>query len=276
MYFSFPLTPDKLTATEQSILEYITEHREAFLCMTIGQLSAELKISEATISRFARHVGCSDFKHLKRVIVEQTVQKGPAQKLTNTLQTRSDDLLHDWMEQQQYHLQKTLELLDQREFSEAVEAIRGARRVFLYAKNASRAPAQLLEFRLQRIGIDVRRIPSGGSELLESLALMCAEDLVILFGFSKVSAEGRVILDYQKRAGYRTLLFTSRAYHDETHRADIHLFVYRGEENEYHSMTAPIAVVDALVLAVSAQIGPAAVDRLEVIRKLKMEYGKQL
>ena len=237
MYFSFPLTPDKLTAAEQLIIEYITGHRDEFLCMTIGQLSDELNLSEATISRFARHVGCCDFKHLKRIIMEQTVQKGPAQKLKNTLQTSADNLLNDWIEQQQYYLQKTLELLDQGEFSRAVDAIGGARRVFIYAKNASRAPAQLLEFRLRRIGIDVCRISSSGSELLENLALMSAEDLVVLFGFSKVSAEGSIILNHQKRAGYQTLLFTSRTYHDEKHRADINLFVYRGEENEYHSMT---------------------------------------
>ena len=262
MYFSFPLTPDKLTAAEQLIIEYITGHRDEFLCMTIGQLSDELNLSEATISRFARHVGCCDFKHLKRIIMEQTVQKGPAQKLKNTLQTSADNLLNDWIEQQQY--------------SRAVDAIGGARRVFIYAKNASRAPAQLLEFRLRRIGIDVCRISSSGSELLENLALMSAEDLVVLFGFSKVSAEGSIILNHQKRAGYQTLLFTSRTYHDEKHRADINLFVYRGEENEYHSMTTPIAVVDALVLALSAQMGATAVDRLEEIRKLKTEYGKQL
>lgn len=48
MYFSFPLTPDKLTAAEQLIIEYITGHRDEFLCMTIGQLSDELNLSEAT------------------------------------------------------------------------------------------------------------------------------------------------------------------------------------------------------------------------------------
>ena len=56
MYFSFPQTPDRLTDTEQSIIEYIAGHKDQFLCMTIGQLSVELSISEATISRFARHV----------------------------------------------------------------------------------------------------------------------------------------------------------------------------------------------------------------------------
>lgn len=39
MPFSFPQMPDRLTSTEQSILEYIAAHRDEFLCMTIGQLS---------------------------------------------------------------------------------------------------------------------------------------------------------------------------------------------------------------------------------------------
>ncbi len=276
MCFSFPQTPEKLTATEQTIVEYIAGHRDEFLCMTISQLSAALNISEATISRFSRHVGCNDFKHLKRVIVEQTVQKGPAQKLANALQSGNGDFLHDWMTEQQYNLQKTLELMDQDQFSKAVETLQGAHRVFLYAKNASRAPAQLLEFRLRRIGINVYRISSGGSELLESLAHISSDDLVVLFGFLKLSTEGRIILDYQQQAGYKVILFTSRTYHEEDQHKMIRLFVYRGEENEYHSMSAPIAVVDALILALSARMGTEAVDRLESIRRLKTEYRKRL
>ena len=85
MNLSFPQMPEKLTSTEQDIVEYIAAHRDEFLCMTIGQLSSALHISEATVSRFARHVGCEDFKHLKRTVVEQTVQCGPAQKLNRTL-----------------------------------------------------------------------------------------------------------------------------------------------------------------------------------------------
>lgn len=277
MPFSFPQMPDRLTSTEQSILEYIAAHRDEFLCMTIGQLSDALGISEATVSRFARHVGCEDFRHLKRVILDQTVQRGPAQKLTHTLQTREDSPLDYWLEQQRYNLQKTRELLDGEGFARAVEAVCRARRVFLYGKNASRAPAQLLEYRLRRIGVDVRQIPSAGTELLESLPAMSPEDLVVLFNFAKLSAEGRVLLDYQKKAGYQTLLFTSRAYHEmQEAQASIRLLVYRGEENAQHSMSAPVAVAEALALAVSARMGPDALQRLEEIQQLKDTYRRSL
>ena len=157
MPLAFPQMPDKLTATEQGIVEYIAAHRDEFLCMTIGQLSEALHISEATVSRFARHVGCEDFKHLKRTVVEQTVQFGPAQKLSQTLQTGEGDLLTAWMEQQRYNLQKTLELLDRGAFAAAVEMLQSAQKVFLHARNASRAPAALLEYRLRRTGLEVEQ-----------------------------------------------------------------------------------------------------------------------
>lgn len=276
MYVSFPKEPEKLTPAEKMILEYMSSHQNEFLYMTIGQLSDVLNISEATISRFARHVSCTDFKHFKQIVMEQTVQSGPAQKLTNTLISGNGELLRHCMQQQQYNLQKTLELLDQKEFDRAVGAMLTARRIFIHAKNASRSMAQLLEFRLRRIGVDVHSIPSAGTEMLEGLIPVEKEDLVILFGFSKVSSEGQVILDYGKQIGFTTILFTGRLYPEDRQKADIHLFVYRGEENEYHSMSAPAAIVDALVIAFSAQMGARAVEKLDAVQQLKMKFRNKI
>ena len=242
MCFPFPQMPEKLTSNEKSIVEYIARHHEEFLFMTIGQLADSLHISEATISRFARHVGCEDFKHLKQVVMDQTLQKGPAQKLANTLMTGDGKLLHHWIEQQQYYLQKTLELLDETEFDRAVNALTSAKRVFIHAKNASIQP----------------------------------DDLVVLFGLSKVSSEVQAILDYQNEIGYSSIMLTGRLYSSPNQQADINLFVYRGEENEYHSMSTPSAVIDALVIALSDRLGSNAVATLNNVKKLKNKYGKYL
>ena len=199
MYFSFPLTPDKLTAAEQLIIEYITGHRDEFLCMTIGQLSDELNLSEATISRFARHVGCRDFKALKSMVLEQS--PGPAVKLTATLGQGERFSPQAWLERQRAYLETTIQQLSSEEFERAVEALCSARRVFLHGKNASSSMAQLLYFRLRRLGLQVSLLPSGGSELLEGLAQAAEGDLVVLFSFSKLSREGRILLDHSRSAG---------------------------------------------------------------------------
>lgn len=85
-----------------------------------------------------------------------------------------------------------------------------------------------------------------------------------------------MILDYGKEVGFTTLLFTGRLYPEIEQQADIRLFVYRSDENEYHSMSAPAAVVDALVIALSAQMGEEAVENLGAVQKLKERYRKQI
>lgn len=273
MPITFPSMPDKLTANEAALLEFINQHSDRFLFLSIAQLAETLSMSEATVSRFARHVGCRDFKHLKQVVLAQTqTRTGPADKLAATLAEGDGAPLPHWLEQQRYCLEKTEALLDPAEFHRAVQAIAEARRVFVYAKNASRSMAELLRFRLRRIGIDVRLLAGAGNELLEGLAAAGPGDLVVVFSFSKRSTEGAILLDWQRKAGYRTLLFTGQLSPLPDPQPDIRLFVYRGEANEYHSMAAPAAIVDALVLGVSAKLGDRAVDRLARLRALKQRY----
>lgn len=276
MIVELPLRPEKLTSAENIIIEYIAGHSREFIFMTIGQLASVLNISEATISRFAKHMGCEDFKHLKQTVMEQTVMKGPARKLANTLLTSEDRLLENWIEKQRDNLRKTLEHTEEKQFKAAVKTVAAARRVFIYAKNASKSPAQLLEYRLRRIGIDVRMLPLGGSEMLEQLS--CAEkgDAVIIFAFSKISAEAEVILENKKDAGYSTILFSGRIYRENGTGADINLYVCRGDEDEYHSMCAPIAAVEAIVIGVSDKMGARAVEKLDRIKNLKDKYGKKI
>ena len=85
--------------------------------------------------------------------------------------------------------------------------------------------------------------------------------------------EGRILLQYQREIGYRTLSFSSRAFLPEGERADINLFVYRGEAKEYHSMAAPAALVDALVVALSQQMGAESAQRLGRLHAMKRAYA---
>ena len=71
MELCLAVSPGELTRAEQKILNYINTNTDAFLFSSIGQLARRLELSDATVSRFARHVGCADFKELKSMVVEQ-------------------------------------------------------------------------------------------------------------------------------------------------------------------------------------------------------------
>ena len=146
----------------------------------------------------------------------------------------------------------------------------------LFTRKTPREPWENCSFfRLRRSGIDVTRIPASGSEMLEGLAQAKEGDLVVFFAFSKLSAESRIILDYQRQAGYQTLCFTARSYLPKEDSADISLYVYRGEAGEYHSMAAPAAMIDALVLAVSEKLESQTAENLNRIHQLKERYRKR-
>lgn len=57
MQLRFPRMPEQLTRADALILDYISNNTEGFLFSSIGQLARALSLSEATISRFVRHVG---------------------------------------------------------------------------------------------------------------------------------------------------------------------------------------------------------------------------
>lgn len=98
------------------------------------------------------------------------------------------------------------------------------------------------------------------------------DDIVIVFYFFKSSTEAKIILDYKKEARYKIILFTSRLYHNNEDSGDINIFVYRGNRNEYHFLTAPIVMVDAMIVKVTELRGKESLENLEKIKDLNTRY----
>lgn len=270
MELQLPISASELTRAEQKILDFINTNTDTFLFLSIGQLAKRLEISDATLSRFARHAGCRDFKALKTLVMEQA--SGPVVKIAGTLHREEHFSPVGFLQQQQLYLQKTAEQLDEATFDRAAQIIAQAKRILIYGKKASSSLAQLIYFRLRRLGLQVSLLPSGGSELLEGLGQIGEGDLVILFSFSKLSREGKILLEQGRKAGYQTLAFVSRTCLPPEESADMNLFVYRGTEKEYHSMAAPTALLDALVVAVTKQMGADGVAALKTLHELKKTY----
>ena len=275
MTITIPGREGKYTKSDEKILEFMESHTDEFLFMSIGEVAKRLEVSEATISRAARHLGYRDFKEMKNEIIGQKTGKGAAGKIAGTLQKTQGFDIGKWFAMQQECLRNTLENFDQQEFSRAVSQIQSARNIYIHGKNASASSAQLLFFRLRRLGYKVFMVPSGGSEVIEGIVHAGEGDLVIIFSYSKVSAEGKMILEYAKTAGYITMAFTSRLYAPQEQRADINLYVYRGEKEEFHSMSAPAAMIDALILALSEKDQGDTARNLLKIQKLKEKFKQK-
>ena len=265
------------TRTEHRIINYIIENPDSFILMSFGDAAKCIGTSEPTISRFARHCGYADFKELKNaILLHRSEQNSPSGKLSATLVNQDSGTAEGFLRYQQACIEKTLSFLDQELLSRAVSEICSAETVYLYAKGASVSMAELLKFRLTRFGIRVILLPPGSSELFEYMNLFTAKDLLILFGFQKTPREADVLLSYREKIHFPCIFFTSRLYHDRAQEDIIPLYVYRGEPTEYHSMAAPAALIDALVVRLAAELGDASKDRLDSLYQLKEAYKTEI
>lgn len=265
------------TKTEKKIIDYIIASPQEFIRMSIGDVARCIGSSEPTVSRFARHCGYRDFKELKSAVLQHIAEENPpAGKLNSTLGSESSNTPEGFLHRQQYCIEKTLEFLDEESLDKAADAILAAENIYIYAKGASVSMAELLKFRLNRFGRRVILLPSGSSELFEYMNFFTEKDLVVLFGFQKTPKEAAVLLDYQKKIHYKSIFFTSRLYHSLEQEAVIPLFVFRGEPSEYHSMAAPAALLDALVVMLGAKLGTASSEHLDCLYKLKEHYKTEI
>lgn len=261
------------TPAEELIINHIIENPQEFMLQSIQEVSRSLGVSDATVSRFARHAGFADFKALKSAVAARSL--GPADKMSASIGEGAGDV-RAFLSQQRENLDRTLEGLDDVMFARAVRALAEARRVFIHGKGAAACVAELLAFRLKRYGIAVELLPSGGSELMEGLVHAGANDAIVTFGFQRIPAEDQAALDYGVKAGCITLLFTDRMVRSDGAAADIELYTYRGEPRAYHSMTSAVALVDALVVAVGARLDGAVLESLDRIKDLKRAYAHLL
>lgn len=265
------------TKTEQKIINYIIENPDSFVHMTIGEAARAIGSSEPTISRFARHCGYADFKELKTTVLRHlSGTDSPAGKLNSTIGSASSGTPEGFLQRQQFCIGKTLSFLEPKLMEQAVSAITEARTVYLYAKGAALSLAQLMHFRLTRFGIQTVLLPPGSSELFEYMNLFTEKDLVILFGFQKTPKEAQVLLDHQKERHYTCVFFTSRLYQPANDSRVIPLYVYRGEPTEYHSMSAPAALLDALVVMIGAKLGKRSEKYLDSLYQLKEHYKSEI
>ena len=261
------------TPAEELIINHIVENPHEFLLQSIQDVAASLGISEATVSRFARHAGFGDFKTLKNAVAARSL--GPADKMSASIDEGAGNA-QAFLRQQRANIDRTLEGFDEGSFAAAVRALVAAHRIFLHGKGASACVAELLRFRLNRYGMLVELLAAGGSELMEGLVHAGPGDVLVTFGFQRVSPEGQVLLDYGEKAGCTTVLFTDRYVRAAGPKASIELYTYRGEPRAYHSMASAVALVDALVVGIAAQLDGPALDTLDRIRDLKRAYSHLL
>jgi DNA-binding MurR/RpiR family transcriptional regulator len=158
------------------------------------------------------------------------------------------------------------------DFDATVEAILGAERVFAFGSGPSRMLAELMELRLNRFGILTIALVESGRDLLEKLILLKPGDVVIATAFARLTGELVAVLKHAKSVGCRLIVLTDIADPDLYSYTHTIISVMRGPIHSFHSLTAPMTVINALILAVAMARPDESLRSLAELEEFRKEY----
>lgn len=239
-----------MAKSAQRIAEFILEQPETIVGMSVTELSEATGVSEGSVINFCRSIGLSGFQQMKLSLAQEIVQ--PVQFIHEDLD-RADDM--ETICRKVFHsgiqaLRDSLSVLDADALAKAVAAVRAAKRVEVYGIGSSAPIAEDTQYRMLRIGLDVRAVTDSHVQAIS--ASRCNPDVAtITISHSGATHETVAATRLAKEAGAKTVVVTNFARSPIQAYADMVLFTMARETRfRTEAMTSRIAqlcVIDALI-----------------------------
>ncbi|CAM4524122.1 DNA-binding MurR/RpiR family transcriptional regulator [Paenibacillus endophyticus] len=276
--FQLEMDLDSMSKSQQKIANYVMGSLQQIPYCTEEDIATAVNVSTATVSRFWQAIGFANLKAFKKHLLqnEHATPAHKMKKILNKMVHEEADVVQEMLDMASANIKVTSERVERDSFYKAVDVIQAARKVYVFGTGASISLIELLRFRLNRVGVEVEGMAGSGSELLESLVHAGQRDVVVMFGFVRRAPELTVLLEHAAVAGYTTLLITDLLVSDMLEQSDLVLQVDRGELEGFHSMAAPVALIDAIAVAVTKRLGETAFERLDRLHALRKKYASQL
>ena len=220
----------------------------------------------------------SDLDILKELKKKQRIQDTatPSSRLTSALKRFEEtaSLTEDLKMHFGNNTEKTLDRMDPALPTRAAALLLQAQHVYIFAPDASCGLASIFCYRARRLGIQPVLL-EGGSAIYEYMINITNHDLVLIFSFSRLLRETRILLDPCQKINCPVILFTDLFSTQEGSPSRLTFSCYRGEPNDYHSMTVPLLLLDLIILTL-LQASKNSISSSHYLEELRAESAKYI
>ncbi|MGO5028181.1 MurR/RpiR family transcriptional regulator [Candidatus Agathobaculum pullicola] len=238
---------------QKQIARFILEHYDKAAFMTASRLGATVGVSESTVVRFATELGYDGYPHLQRALQEMI-----RNKLTSVqrMEVSSDrmggrDVLQTVLHADMDMIRQTLDEIDRDAFQGAVDALIGAKRIYILGVRSSSALSNFVGFYFNLLFENVTLVHTNSvSEIFEQVLRVAPGDVVLGVSFPRYSKRTLSAMQYARDRGARVIALTDSRLSPLARVAD-HLLLARSDMASFvDSLVAPLSVINALIVAV--------------------------
>ena len=246
----------EMSKGHRAIAKYILENYDKAAFMTASKLGEVVGVSESTVVRFAGVVGLQGYPELQDSLQELIHKKlTAAQRIEVTSDLIGDaDILDNVLSSDIDRIQTTLAEINREDFNSAVNAIVKSNRIFIIGMRNSASLANLIAYNFRLIFDNVSLVQTtSGSEVFESLLRVGEGDVVIAVSFPRYSKRIINAVEYAKSQGAYVVSLTDSDISPIAVHADSVLVAKSDMVSFIDSLTAPLSVINALIVAITKQ-----------------------
>lgn len=263
-----------LSRAHRRLAEFVLGSYQEAALLTSAELGRRVGVDESTVVRFAQQLGYAGFPAFRAALRDLLRERTAADRMERALgKLRAiRNPLERVLDQDVRALVDLRRTWSPRLMESVAEQLRRARTVYVMGLGVSRALAAFVEFRLRRMGMDVRAVTYGGSEAWERLFGIGRKDALLAFGFFRGYRDTVLALRHARARGARTIVVTDTPSSPLAAEADVVLVGRRGDLTVINSLVVPMALVNILTIAVALQHSDRAVAALQAWDALRQEF----
>lgn len=264
----------KLSKNQIALADYIMENSTDILFLKAYNLGKAVGVSASTVGRFAQFIGYDDYKHMQRALAKSF--KNKLSSLERYQVSKSEKLdtheLEAIVRKDVDNINHTIELNDFSKFQLISKIILNAERVYIIGQRSSKILAEYLAFYLNFIRTNVMIVPAGVGDLMDELIHINEKDVLIAFSFPRYAKRTYDALDFVKQKGAKIVGMTDAFHSPMMDYADEALVAEFGMSTFIDSMTAPLSLLNALILALSKDKNSLIGNNFALLEELWQKY----
>ena len=238
---------------QKQIARFILEHYDKAAFMTASRLGVTVGVSESTVVRFATELGYDGYPHLQRALQEMIRNKLTSVQRMEVAGDRMGgrDVLQTVLHADTDMIRVTLDEIDRDAFQGAVDALMGAKRIYILGVRSSSALASFLGFYFNLLFENVTLVHTNSvSEIFEQVLRVGPGDVLFGISFPRYSKRTLSAMKYARDRGARVIALTDSQLSPLARVAD-HVLLARSDMASFvDSLVAPLSVINALLVAV--------------------------
>ncbi len=266
---------DSLTAADRRICDIVLRDPTGTAFLSAQALAARADMHQASVVRFAQKLGFSGYTEFRDALrVEVRDSAGAASRL-RTLVADDESMLQAFVARQMEAIAAISDHVPDAALNAAAGAIAKARRVFVFASGHATALAELALRRLARIGVATVDLRGSRRDMVERLAGLSREDAVLAFAFRRLPGDLPPVLETAGDVGATTVAISDVLASALRPRPEHVLAAPRGRSGHYHTLLVPLALTEALAIAVARLAPDRATGALEDIGRIAARFDTQ-